>query len=67
MSLYISVSSGQYLQHLTFRKHKENEDLGFGFGVFFFFLNFPNDGVQFIVYDLYTKGKLYTQDQGLFF
>lgn len=32
MSLYISVSSGQYLQHLTFRKHKGNE----GFSVFFF-------------------------------
>lgn len=46
MSLYISVSSGQYLQHLTFRKHKGNQ----GFRVFFY--NSPDDGSQ---YDLHDK------------
>lgn len=34
MSLYISVSSGQYLQHLTFGKQKGNE----GFRVFHCFV-----------------------------
>lgn len=63
MSLYISVSSGQYLQHLTFRKHKGNK----GFRVCFSGPQTMGHSMTYRIKSAWKpEVKLYTTEQGLF-
>lgn len=68
MSLYISVSSGQYLQHLTFRKHKGKYGFRFFASVF---KSFFNDGSHYDLQDIIGTQKqkltVYTRARSNFF